>query len=290
MKKMVIAALMLALGTLQACACEMQKVQPGEVGVKVYLAGSNKGVDHEILGVGRYYLGINEELYKFPVYEQNYVWTASAHEGAAHDESITFQTQEGMNVNADIGISYHIKQDMVATVFQKYRKGIEDITHVFLRNAVRDALQDVASHRPVEAVYGAEKMDMLKQAQEIVAKEVGPIGIEVTKISAVGEFRLPENVTKALNSKIEATQRAQQRENELREAEAEAKKKVAAAEGEAASQLAIAEAQAKANRLLSESLTPQLVEYERIKRWNGILPQITSGATPFVTLGNAVQK
>jgi hypothetical protein len=33
--------------------------------------------------------------------------------------------------------------------------------------------------------------------------------------------------------------------------------------------------QAKANRLLSESITPTLVQYEMNKRWNGQMPQVS---------------
>ena len=41
-------------------------------------------------------------------------------------------------------------------------------------------------------------------------------------IYTIGDFRLPPRVVEAINAKIEATQLAQQRENEVREAEAEA--------------------------------------------------------------------
>lgn len=58
-------------------------------------------------------------------------------------ESITFQTREGMSVNADVGISYHIN-----------RKGIEWITDIYLRNIVRDAFKQYGSQVNVESVYG----------------------------------------------------------------------------------------------------------------------------------------
>jgi prohibitin 1 len=34
--------------------------------------------------------------------------------------------------------------------------------------------------------------------------------------------------------------------------------------------------------LLSKSLTPQLVEMKRIEKWDGVLPQVTGGATPML--------
>jgi hypothetical protein len=43
--------------------------------------------------------------------------------------------------------------------------------------------------------------------------------------------------------------------------------------------------QAKANDALSKSISPILVQYKSIEKWNGILPQVSGGAVPFVDLG-----
>ena len=46
-----------------------------------------------------------------------------------------------------------------------------------------------------------------------------------------------------------------------------------------------AKAQADANRILNESLTPMLIQYEGLQRWNGTLPLMTGGgAIPMVQL------
>lgn len=44
------------------------------------------------------------------------------------------------------------------------------------------------------------------------------------------------------------------------------------------------EAQAKANQILSKSLTPELVEYEKARKWNGTLPQYTGSMSPMIQL------
>ena len=45
-----------------------------------------------------------------------------------------------------------------------------------------------------------------------------------------------------------------------------------------------AKAQAEANRLLTGSLNQTLVNYRAVDKWNGVLPTVTSGATPFIDL------
>lgn len=264
MKKIALLAL-----TLLTMACS--KVPAGNVGVKVYLLGGEKGVDTEVLGVGRYWIGINEDLYLFPTFEQNYTWQYQ--EG--NDESISFQDRDGTNIAADLGISYHIDPAKVSIVFQKYRRGVEEITDIFLRNHVRDAFNKLASKMTVDEIYGAKKDELIMAIQKSVSEEVRPIGIEVSKIYLIGAFRLPGIVREALNLKIQATQRAIQRENELREAEAQAKKQIAEAEGEGQSILARARAQAEANEILGHSITSALVEYNKWNKWDGKLPQVT---------------
>jgi hypothetical protein len=97
----------------------LSKVPAGNVGVKVYLLGSSKGVDSEEVGPGRYWVGWNEDLFLFPTFTQNYVWTRDPDETGNEDESISFQTSEGMTVNADVGISYAIQPGKANDIFQK---------------------------------------------------------------------------------------------------------------------------------------------------------------------------
>lgn len=267
--------LLLALLVLFSFACST--VPAGHVGVKVYLLGGNKGVDSEVLGLGRYWIGWNEELYLFPTFQQNYKWERPADKDAP-DESISFQTREGMEVNADVGISYSLDPAKISDVFQKYRRGIDEITDMFLRNHVRDAMTSVGSKLPVESVYGEGKVEFLDQVQAQVRGEVEPIGIRVESLYLLGTMRLPAAVVGALNGKLEATQKAQQRENEVREAEAQAKKAFAEAEGKAKSIVEVAKAEAEANRVVAQSITPELVTYEQIKKWNGAMPTTVLGS------------
>jgi regulator of protease activity HflC (stomatin/prohibitin superfamily) len=278
-----VALAVLMLGTVAACST----VPAGHVGVKVFLLGGEKGVDSEELGVGRYWIGMNEELYIFPTFMQNYVWTKDPAEGSPNDESISFQTADGMTANADVGISYSIDPAKVTQIFQTYRRGVDEITDTFLRNMVRDALVKQASNKPIEYVYGAGKADLMASVQKDVNDQVGPLGIKIDKIYWIGEIRLPPTVIDSINAKNAATQMAQQRQNEVAQAKAEADKKIEDARGTAESILRVADAQAKANKLLAQSLTPEFVQYQAITKWDGILPKFTgSAAVPFVDVTN----
>ena len=265
--------------TLASCS----KVPAGNVGIKFYLLGGAKGVDYEELSPGRYWIGINEELYLFPTFMQNYVWTRDSKEGSLNDESFNFQDRQGLELNADVGIQYHIEPSKVPDIFQKYKRGIEEITDVFLRNMVRDALVKRSSRLDVQHIYGEGKSELMDNVLADVKAECDELGIIVDKLFWIGRIKVPPTVKSAIDAKIKATQVAEQRENELREAVAAARKKVALAEGSAKSTLTKAKAQAEANRLLNASITSNLIEYEKIKKWDGKLPHV-SGASAFINI------
>ena len=269
--------MLIALLALTMVACS--KVPAGHVGVKYYLLGGDKGVDSEELPPGRYWIGMNEELYLFPTFTQNYVWIKGVDDGSQTDESIGFQTKEGLTVNADIGISYAIDPEMVSAVFQKYRRGVEEITDTFLRNMVRDALVKAASRLPIESVYGSGKTDLIAEVEKTVRDQVDELGIKVERIYWIGELRLPREVVSAINAKITATQTAMLRRNEVEQAQAEADKERARAQGEADARLMLAKAEAESIQIKGEALrqNANLVQLMWVEKWNGQMPTYMLG-------------
>lgn len=265
-------AMLLLVGLMTVFSVGCSKVPAGNVGVKFNLYGGEKGVQIQELPPGRYWIGWNEELYTFPTFTQTETW-----EG---DESLSFGTTEGLQVNADIGITYHIAPDKVTKLFQTYRKGVNEITDLYLRNMVRDSLVKQGSNIGIESVYGKGKSQLIEAVEKDVRDQVHDLGIEVEKVYWIGNLRLPQNVTKAINAKIQATQMAQQRENEVAQAKAEAQKAVAVAEGEAAAKLAVATAEAKAITLRGDALrnNPGIVQLNWVEKWDGKLPVTSLGA------------
>jgi len=251
-----------------------QKVPAGHVGVHVYLLGGDKGVDSVARPVGRHFIGWQQELYLYPTFTQNYVWTKGNDPGSEADESLSFQDKQGLEINADVGIAYNVDPNKATLLFQKYRKGTDEITDSVLRNYVRDALNTETSTMTVEEIYGVGKAALMERATKRVKDQVEPFGIRIEKIYWINSMRLPAGVQKALNAKIEATQKAQQRENEVQQAIAEANKAREAARGVADAQLLKAKAEAEAIEIKGRALreNANLVELTVAERWNGKYP------------------
>lgn len=258
-------------------ACRQYKfIPPGHVGVVINLMGDEKGIKERPVHVGLHWIAPWKQLYTFPIFEQNHTWE--------NKDLFYFQTKEGLNVEAEIGITFHINPEYVPRIFQKYRRGMNEITHVFIRNYIRDAISNEASQLSIEEIYSSKKVTFLSNVQKRVAAELESMGILITRVYLIDQLVFPDSVIMALNEKIAAIQRAEQRENELREAEAEAKKKVATAQGEASCTILRAEAEAEANQIVAKSITPHLIQWQSISKWDGKLPQVTSSAIPFIDL------
>ena len=253
-------------------------ISPGYVGVVIDLFGNEKGVEPKELHVGIHFIPPWKKIYEFPVFEQNITWEGD-------NEGFHFQTSEGMGVSADIGITYHLRSEYIPLIFQRYRRGMYEISHIFIRNYIRDAINKAASKTRIEDLYSG-KESFFEDVEDHVRRDLAPIGIEISRIYLIGRFHFPQTIIQALNAKIEAMQRAQQRENELREAEAEAKKQIAKAEGQAKCLILQAEAEAKANHVLSQSITKELIQWQSVQKWDGKLPSVTGGAMPFLDLNS----
>lgn len=280
--KKIIKFLLMAMFAITLAACH--NVPNGYVGVKVDRYGDSRGVQNDVMGPGQYYSGWNTDFYDFPTFTQNVIWSRSPHEGKPVDESISFQTNEGTQVNGDFGIIYHINKDDTPKVFQKYRQGVAEISDIFLRNMVRDALNKVSGQRSLDDIM-TNKSKFMTDVNAMVVIEAAAVGITVEMVSTISDFRYPSSIMAAMNGKMQATQQAMQAENELRRTRAEEEKKVIAAEA----RLKAADFDAQATKLKGASLAanPLVLQEMAIEKWDGHLPQVSGGSVPFINLQSA---
>ncbi len=279
--------------------CSMTtRVDAGHVGIRVRLAGSDRGVqDAPVVTGWVIYNPISEQIIIFPTSVQNVVWSANPHEGKPVDESITFSSSEGVNVNADVGLSFHIEPGLAPKLYAKFRENdMLALADGYVRNTVREAFNDVASKLPVQDVYGALKSKMLsdvtQKCRDVLAKD----GFVIDQLTLTGALRLPQNVAEAINRAMEATQNAIQSENRVRQVKAEAEQAITKATGAAEAQrqeaeghadalLINARAEAKANEIIRLSMTASVLQYRALEHWDGKLPTYNGGgALPLLTI------
>lgn len=270
-----------ALAIVVSTGCT--RIEAGYVGVKVDKFGDERGVSIETVGPGTHWAGWNVDYYKFPTFTQNKVWDSEG-----NNEEFTFQTKEGMSIRTDLGISYFITKEDASAVFQKYRKGVDEITSITLRALVRDALNMAGSTVAVEDAYGPGKAALQTKVESDVKRQAEAVGITVEKVYFVNQMRLPDAVNTSINAKLAATQQAQQKENELRSAIADAEKTKAKAEGDKQAVILRAQGEAEAMEITGNALrkNPGVAELKAIEKWDGKLPttMLPNGSTPFINV------
>lgn len=277
---------------ITSIGCGRQYIEPGSVGLKVNLYGTGKGVEDYPVQTGViWYNPWSEAVYEYPVHVQNITWTKDPFEESPNDESLSFNSKEGAVLNADVGFTLSLDQEKVPSIFKKYRKDIDTIIRGPIRNKIRDAINNEASNHNATEIFGPGRAAILTNAKTKLKAELEPEGFIIDELTFANEIRADDRVKQSINAVIEASQRALEADQKVKQIEAEAQQKVAEAKGLAESVLLKAKADAEANDTLAKSITPELLQYEAMRKWDGKLPMVSgSGATPFINVGGMTSK
>jgi regulator of protease activity HflC (stomatin/prohibitin superfamily) len=177
-------------------------------------------------------------------------------------------------------MNFHIDPSFVNDLYQKV--GL-DFADKVIDPAFNDFVKEVVPTYPIG--------EILPKREEIRKRAMGKLGENLARYHIVvddiyfANIRFSPEYERAIEAKQVAQQQVETQRQVLAQREIEAQQKVATAKGEAESILVVAQGQAKANDALSRSISPILVQYKGIEKWNGILPQVSGGAIPLIDLG-----
>jgi regulator of protease activity HflC (stomatin/prohibitin superfamily) len=182
-------------------------------------------------------------------------------------------------------MNFHIDPSFVNDLYQKV--GL-DFANKVIDPAFNDFVKEVVPIYLITEIL-PKREDIRKRAMAKLGDNLARYHIIVDDIY-FANIRFSPEYEKAVEAKQVAQQQVETQRQVLAQREIEAQQKVATAKGEAESILVVAQGQAKANDALSRSISPILVQYKGIERWNGILPQVSGGAMPFIDLGKMQEK
>lgn len=294
------ALLVAVVGLFTGCT----KVPPGYVGIKVNQFGNQKGVEDFPLQTGAvWYNPFTTDVEKFPTFMQTVIWTKTHSEGNPADESISFNSIEGAAINADVACSLRMEGTKVPHIYIEFRQHPEVLMHTYIRNEVRDVINRTASRLKAMEILGTEKSKFLDDVKKELNARLTPKGFTFDLIAFSGDLRVDQRVTESINAVIQQTQDAIKAEQKVKQIEAEALQTKAKADGEKNAAIAKSEgeataiankakAQAAANELVAASLAknPLVLQSIALDKWNGVLPTVTSGAIPFISVGSVTNK
>lgn len=241
-----------------------ENIDAGNVGIKINLYGSNRGVDNITIVTGRvWYNTWTTKIIEFPTYTQSVDY-----------DPFVVTTKDAAEFKVDPKLNYHVNPAMVPQIYRQYRKSLSEIEQQFMRNTIYDAYRIVANSFSSDSVMSnREKFE--DRIQIILTKNLSRDGFVYDQLTSA--ITPPESLRQMIDEKNASIQARLKAENQAKQADAEAKVKVATATGEAQALLVRAKSEAEANRLRQASLTPMLIQQEWIKKWDGKLPTTQAG-------------
>jgi regulator of protease activity HflC (stomatin/prohibitin superfamily) len=271
-----------------------RSIRPGYVGIVFDKANHN--VTTGALDPGWAFINpFTQAIQEYPVTIQTYQMVQKGSEGqVAGDDSIKIQSNEGQQINLDVVIQYQVEKAKASQLYVDWGGApIETVEDGVVRQYTRSQVPVVAARFGWEEITSTKRDEVVNEITDRLRDEFDKRHLKLISFG-IREVHLPQSLQDALNQKIQAQQAAEQQKYQLAQAEVKAQQDVAQAtgqanavkaraEGDAQAILTKAKAQATANDLLARSITPALIQYEQLQRWDGKLPLFTGGAgTPLL--------
>jgi len=233
------------------------------------------GYRPEPLGPGLHWIiPFLESTRVYSIARQTYTMSSTTSEGqVSGDDSIEARTKDGQRVLVEASVIYAVDPTHLIDLHITWQDRFQDNV---VRPVSRSAIRDAVSQFGVEEIVSSKRAEMEQIITDQIREALLANSLNLTDF-LLRDIRFSDEYAAAVEQKQVAEQQAQQAKFvvEQRKQEAEQARQVAqgsadaaviAAQGAAEARLIEAQAEAQANQLLSQSLTPQLIQYQYILR------------------------
>jgi prohibitin 1 len=183
-------------------------------------------------------------------------------------ESANTPSSEGLMMNLDTSLIYHLNPDRAAEVFQKIGA---DYEAVVVEPTLRAAIREATSSHTANALYTGERELVGKQIYDQLTSELNRRGLVVENV-LLRDIQLPATLKAAIEAKQQAEQESLAMNFRLQKETQEAQRKRIEAQGVRDFQ-----------QIVAQGITPSLLE------WKGIEATETLAKSPntkVVVIGN----
>ena len=199
-----------------------------------------------------------------------------------YDTSTRSASQDLQTVQTTVTVNYHPDTEKVHFLYKEIGLSYEN-------RVIQPAIDETV--KQVSANYNAEelitKRPLVKaDIENAIRDRLNQFYIE-TEVISITDFEFSPLFAKAIESKVEAEQKAQKAENDLIRIEVEARQLEAQAVGLAAANVAEAQGEAEAIGIINDALSnnPFYIEWLKTQAWDGKLPRVVGeGGTPFISI------
>lgn len=258
------------LGLISICGAlygvkSFKKIDVGNVGV-VYSMSS--GVQDEVLTTGYHFINPFFKVKQFPVSQQQLVLSNNPgdyNEKEHQDWSVDAPADGGM-VKLNVSINYSFLADKVVPLYENFG-GMdgEDIVENRVQNQIIAYIKDITPRFTVMEIYSEKRSEVGQEISSyLTEKLMNEYGIEVSSVNII-DVQLDATLMEKVKAKEQAKQDKEKALLDMETAVAQAKTDKVKAESEAQVAIEKAKGEAEANRLLSESITPELIKMKEME-------------------------
>ncbi|AIQ65605.1 HflC protein [Paenibacillus stellifer] len=184
-------------------------------------------------------------------------------------------------VSTHVAVNYSVNKESAFNLMNNIGGRFDS---VIINPAIQEIVKEVTARYPAEDLITRRDI-VAGEISELLTKRLAKYDLIVNDINIVN-FKFSDAFNQSIEAKQVAQQQALKAENDLKRVQIEAKQKVAQAQAEAESL-----------KLKKQEVTPELVQLKQIEvqekaldKWDGKLPSVTGGATPFIDLDSLASK
>jgi len=197
-------------------------------------------------------------------------------------KSTSSASKDLQTVSTEVTVNYRPSPNSVHTLYKEV--GLEYESRV-IQPAVEEVVKQVtANYNAAELI--TKRPQVKSDIEQEITTRLNVYNI-ITDVISITDFQFSQLFAQAIESKVEAEQKAQKAENDLIRIEVEARQLAAQAEGLAAANIAEASGEAKAIEIINAALAqnPFYLEWLKTQAWDGRLPLVVGeGGTPFIQI------
>lgn len=245
-----------------------EKVSQGHIGV-VYSAGN--GVEETTLDDGWHIVAFWKKVTEYPVALETVEY-----------EKVSLATKDGKPVSFDMTFNYSNDAEKVTDIYTKF-KGAKPSTieSTFILSRAKESALSVTSKYTVLDVFQKREEIKTEIAQRFT-EDLKQYGFIVSDF-VLGTPAPDEKTAQAIQSVVDKQQELEALKIETQKAEEEAKRQLVEAEGIANAQIEKARGASESNKLMEQSLTPQILKKMELEARSKHGWITITGATPVVT-------
>lgn len=250
------AAFVLIVALIVTLTCSTM-IPAGYVGV---IYSMNGGVQDEVIGQGWHFIGPMKHVKEFTVGNEQLILSKDSREGSPDDDSFLVSTADNANISVSFQMSYRYQMDKVVDTYKKF-KGMdgEDIVNSRVRTVLKSKISEVTTNYTMMDIYSGDRGAINEKITKYLNEELGKdYGIEVIDASII-DVHPDAQLQKSIDDRVTAMQKKQQAEAEQETIKVQNETKIMEAEADAKAKLIEAQAEADSNKVLSESITDELI-------------------------------